>query len=102
MPTLHIEHPITDFDTWLAAFNRFDEARAQAGVRGQRVQQPTDDPNYVIVDLDFDSTEQAEAFLGFLKERVWADSESSPALAGTPRTMILNTAATGSRRGPGI
>lgn len=23
MPTLHIEHPITDFDTWNAAFGRF-------------------------------------------------------------------------------
>ena len=43
MPTLHIEHPITELDTWLAAFNRFAEARKGAGVTAQRVCQPTDD-----------------------------------------------------------
>jgi hypothetical protein len=27
MATLRIEHPITDFETWKAAFDRFAEAR---------------------------------------------------------------------------
>ncbi len=30
MATLHIEHPITDFETWNEAFDRFAEARRQA------------------------------------------------------------------------
>jgi len=93
MPTLHIEHPITDFETWSAAFNRFGDARRQAGVRSYRVQRPVDDPNYVLVDLDFDTTDAAEAFLGFLTTTVWATPENSPALAGTPRTRILAEAA---------
>lgn len=66
MATLHIEHPITDFDTWVSAFDLFAEARSHAGVRAQRVQRPIDDPDYVVVDLDFDTTEAAEAFLTFL------------------------------------
>lgn len=33
MATLHIEHPITDFESWTAAFARFADARRQAGVR---------------------------------------------------------------------
>ena len=44
MTTLHIEHAISDFGTWDAAFQRFADVRRQFGVRGQRVQQPIDDP----------------------------------------------------------
>ena len=94
MPTLHIEHRITDFDTWRSAFDRFGGARRQAGVRAQRVLRPVDDPTYVVIDLDFDTTAEAEAFLRFLNTRVWAIRENAPALAGTPETMILEPAAT--------
>ncbi len=92
MPTLHIEHRITDFDTWASAFNRFADARRKAGVRAQRVQQPVDDPGYVVIDLDFNTTEEAQAFLGFLNTKVWGVGENSPALAGTPETMVLAAA----------
>ena len=87
--TLHIEHPITDLGTWRAAFDRFAERRRQAGVSSERIQQPVDDDHYVVVDLDFPSREQAQRFLGFLQTVVWASRESSPALAGTPQTRIL-------------
>lgn len=89
MPTLHIEHAISDFDTWRSAFARFAEVRAQAGVRGQTVRRPVDDPRYVMIDLDFDTAEAAENFRTFLQQRVWSSSESAPALVGTPRTTIL-------------
>ncbi len=91
MATLHIEHQISDFDTWVAAFDRFAEARSRAGVRSQRVQRPVDDPEYVVVDLDFDTTEAAEAFLTFLTSTVWASTDNSPALVGTPLTRIMTT-----------
>ncbi len=93
MATLHIEHPITDFDTWTSAFNRFADVRREAGVRAQRVQRPVDDPMYVVIDLDFDTTDEAKAFLRFLNTKVWAIRENAPALAGTPDTMILEPAA---------
>jgi hypothetical protein len=89
MATLHIEHPITDWDTWRAAFGRFAEARRHAGVIGGRVSRPVDDPNYVVVALDFDTAERATGFLRFLETQVWASSESSPGLAGRPRTAIV-------------
>lgn len=92
MTTLHIEHPITDFETWSAAFARFEGARRQAGVRSQRVQQPVDDPNYVVIDLDFDSAGHATAFLQFLRTSVWAVPANAPGLAGVPETMILEPA----------
>ena len=92
MTTLHIEHPITDFATWRSAYDRFADHRRQAGVFADRVQQPVDDDRYVVVDLDFPTREQAQRFLGFLESTVWASRESSPALAGTPRTRLLEPA----------
>jgi len=92
MPTLHIEHPITDFATWSSAFGRFAEARRQAGVRAQRVQCPAGDPRYVVVDLDFQTRRDAEAFLRFLQAQVWRIPQNAPALAGSPQAMILEPA----------
>jgi hypothetical protein len=89
MTTLHIEHPIVDFELWNTAFERFAEARRNAGVRGHRVSRPVDDPYYVIIDLDFDELDQAEQFLAFLRSQVWPSAASSPALAGAPRTVIF-------------
>ncbi|CAN5179704.1 MAG: hypothetical protein H0V13_08495 [Nocardioidaceae bacterium] len=94
MTTLHIEHAISDFDRWLTAFQRFADARAQAGVRDHRVQRPVDDPNYVVIDLDFDTVDDAERFLGFLQTRVWSSPQNAPALVGTPQTKILQSAPT--------
>ena len=87
--TLHIEHPKTDLETWLGAFNRSEEAREKAGVRAHRVHQPVDDDKYIYVRLDFDRLEQAEGFKRFLETTVWAPAEASPALAGSPTARIL-------------
>jgi hypothetical protein len=89
MPTLHIEHPVTDFATWKEAFDRFADLRQKSGVLQHRVQRPIDDPRYVVIDLDFATTSEAETFLQFLQTRVWSAPENSPALVGTPQTKIL-------------
>jgi len=90
MVTLHIEHAITDYGTWKHAFDRFADMRRDSGVIGHRIQQPTDDDRYVVIDLDFGSTEQASTFLEFLTTRVWSSSGNAPALVGTPQTRILD------------
>jgi hypothetical protein len=90
--TLHIEHAISDFEQWLTAFQRFADARTQAGVKAHRVQRPVDDPNYVVIDLDFDTADDAKRFLGFLQTRVWSSPQNAPALVGAPQTKILQTA----------
>jgi hypothetical protein len=92
VPTLHIEHPISDLDTWLGAFNRFADSRHDAGVTAQRIQQPVDDVKYIVVQLDFDSVEAAERFKGFLESVVWRSPDLSPGLAGTPRARVLRDA----------
>jgi hypothetical protein len=94
MATLHIEHPVTDFDTWKAAFDRFATQREKAGVRGHRILRPVDDGQYVVVDLDFQTPAAAEQFLDFLRTKVWTSAQSAPALAGTPQTKILELVGT--------
>lgn len=89
MATLHIEHGITEFSTWKAAFDRFAEKRKEAGVTTHRIYQPYNDPAYVVLQLDFPSVEQAQAFQGFLETQVWSKPANSPGLSGVPRARVL-------------
>ena len=90
MATLRIEHAIHDYDVWQKAFDSFEQARAQAGVRSFSIRQPVNDPKYLMLDLEFDTQGQAEAFADFLHDRVWLSPTCSPALAGRPQTRILD------------
>lgn len=92
LATLHIEHPISDLDTWLGAFNQFAEARRDAGVTAERIHQPVDDDRYIVVQLDFDSIDAAEQFKSFLESVVWQSRELSPGLAGAPMARVLREA----------
>jgi len=89
MPILHIEHEISDLATWLEAFNRFAPAREQAGVQQTEVFQPSDDPNYIMVHLRFESVDAATNFRTFLHDVVWQSPEASPALVGAPIARVL-------------
>lgn len=89
MVTLHIEHAITDYRVWRTAFDSFAQARVAGGVQAARIAQPVDDQHYIVVDLDFDTTEEAVSFRQFLQDKVWASRSSGPALVGTPRAAIF-------------
>ena len=93
MASLHIEHAITDLDTWLQTFKAFAAARRRGGVLEERISQPVDDPHYIVIDLTFESVSAAEDFRSFLVERVWSSPESAPALAGSPRAVVLHPVA---------
>ena len=90
MVTLRIEHAISDFDTWKLAFDRFATQRRDSGVLGHRVHRPTDDPCYVLIELDFGTHDEASTFLEFLTTRVWSSPANAPALVGSPKTAILD------------
>ena len=90
MTTLRIEHAISDFQLWKTAFDSFAEARVGAGVRSFVIRQPVDDPTYLMLDLEFDSADRAEAFAGFLQRHVWSSPVASPGLASAPQTRILD------------
>ena len=88
MSTLHIEHAISDFGTWKAAFDRAAPLRAKGHVRSYEIHQPVDDPAYVMIRLEFDDEGSARAFLATL-EQLWTNREATPALRGAPRARIL-------------
>jgi hypothetical protein len=90
MSTLRIEHAISDYDTWKAAFDRDPVNRKQSGVRRYAIQRPVDDSRYVMVDLHFDNVIDAEALLAKLRE-VWQSPAAAPALAGSPQARIIDT-----------
>lgn len=89
MHILRIEHQIRDFNSWKAAFDRDPIGRQQSGVRGHRVLRPIDDPNYVMLDLEFESASEAEAFRDALQRDVWRSRQAAPALVGSPQTWII-------------
>ena len=89
MFTLQIEHPINDFGMWLGAYNADPLRRADSGVIAERVYRPVDDDHYVVLDLDFATAGGAAQFLARLKGQVWSTQAISPALAGGPKTRIV-------------
>lgn len=88
MTSLHIEHNVHDLGLWLETFRSFDDFRAEGGVKAVQVRHGVDDPNYVAVDLEFDSADQARAFLGRLQHEILPNS---PHFDGTPTTRLLET-----------
>ena len=90
MATLQLEHQISDFQTWKRAFDADPGQRAARGVRAHRVGRPLGERNYVVVELDFDSAERAQAFRAVLDE-IWSSAEAAPALVGTPQVRIVET-----------
>lgn len=68
---LHIEHPVFDFAAWKAAFDSDPVGRQKSGVRCYRVLRPIDNPDFAIIDLEFDQLDQAEALLAAMQQ-VWS------------------------------
>ena len=68
MTTVHIENTIQDFNTWKAAFDKYERFRAEQGVQSYRVSRSVTDPDEVIIDLEFCDETAARAFLPKLEQ----------------------------------
>lgn len=76
MHVLHIEHPVPNFEGWKRAFDSDPVDRKRSGVRNYRVMRSADDPNYVMIDLEFDTREEAEGLLAAMRQ-VWSRVEGT-------------------------
>ena len=85
MPIVRIEHSVPNFERWKEAFDSDPADRKGSGVRRYQILRPQDDPNYVMIDLEFDSAGDAEAFLRTM-ERIW--SGPGRAIMQNPRARI--------------
>ena len=66
MPILVIHHHVRDYREWKVVFDGHEEARRAYGASGHRVYNNPDDPNSVVVHVDFPTRAQADAFLADL------------------------------------
>ena len=86
MPIVQIEHPVPNFDAWKKAFDSDPVGRERSGVRRYQVLRPLDNPNYVMIDLEFASSSEAEAFLAAMRE-VWRRVEGT--IMENPQARIV-------------
>jgi hypothetical protein len=89
MATLHVELDVRDYDMWREAFGRDAAGRQESGVRRYRIFRPIDDQKHVMLDLDFDSAQEADTFLTILRNDVWSSGDKAPAKVGTPQARIF-------------
>ncbi len=80
MYMLRIEHSVLNYDGWKQAFDSDPVGRKAAGVRRYRVLRGSDKPDHIMIDLEFDTQQQAEALLAGLRV-VWGRIEGQIILA---------------------
>ncbi len=91
MYILRIEHPVPNFDGWKQAFDSDPAGREKSGVRRYQILRAIDDPNYVMIDLEFDTVKQAEALLAAMRV-VWGRVEGS--IMTNPKARIVEAVET--------
>ncbi|OGO50806.1 MAG: hypothetical protein A2148_03775 [Chloroflexi bacterium RBG_16_68_14] len=62
MPYLFVHHKVEDFAKWKPAFDEHAALRQSGGSKGGFVFQNADDPNDVIILMEWDSVESARRF----------------------------------------
>lgn len=87
MLILQIEHKVPDFDGWKKAFESDPINRKKSGVRRYSIFRPIDDPNYVIINLEFDNLKEVEDTLAALRN-LWGKVEGKVMM--NPQTRIID------------
>ena len=86
MYILRIEHPVPNYEGWKKAFDSDPIGRQKMGVRACQILRATDNPNYVMIDLEFDTEQEAEALLAAMKI-VWGRVEGT--VMTSPQSRIV-------------
>ena len=73
MTILQIQHAVRDFDRWKQAFDSDPVGREQGGVRRYRILRAADDANFVVIELEFDDPDAAQAFADRLR-KLWGSA----------------------------
>lgn len=91
MYILRIEHPVPNYEGWKKAFDSDPVGREKSGVRHYQILRPVDNPNYVMIDLEFDTVDQAEALLAAMRV-VWGQVEGT--IIMNPQSRIVEAVET--------
>lgn len=86
MYILQIEHPVPNYEGWKKAFDSDPINRKASGVRRYKIARKSGDPNYVIIDLEFNNLQDAESCYEKLKS-LWGRVEGS--VMNSPQSRII-------------
>jgi hypothetical protein len=84
MATLVIEYRVDEYAGWKSMFDRDPMGRKVYGVIGRRIQRDAQDPNHLMLSLEFGSVQAARSFLAALRP-VWE-------ISGAKQAWILEEA----------
>jgi hypothetical protein len=92
MPTLRIEHMVPTSTDGSERSTATRWTAKGSGVRRYLVSRSVDDPNFVMIDLEFDSLGEAEGLLAKMR-RMWGSGEGQKVMRN-PRARIVDTVET--------
>jgi hypothetical protein len=87
MTVVRIEHSVPNFERWKQTFDSDPADRKGSGVRRYQILRLQGDPNYVMIDLEFDSAVEAEAFV-LTMQRIW--DGPGKAVMQNPRARVAD------------
>ena len=86
MVILQIEHKVQRFEDWKKVFDSDPIGRKKMGVKRYAVYRLSDDPQYVVIDLEFEDLTGAQATREALR-RLWTNVEGKIMLDPKVRTL---------------
>ena len=89
MIILQIEHPVPDYEGWKKVFDSDPMRRKQSGVIRYKIFRQTDNPNYVIVEMEMNSLDEAKNLLSKLRQ-LWNQVEGK--IITVPKARIVEMA----------
>ena len=95
MPTLRIQHSVPDFERWKRVFDSDPADRKGSGVREYSVSRSVDDPNLVMIDLVFDSIDDARGLLAKM-ERIWLGPGKGSCRTPSPGSSTVSSGSSSS------
>ena len=87
MITVQIEHEVLNFEGWKKAFASDPVNRKKAGVSHYRILQRVENPNFVIIDLEFDDLTKAQNMVTALRN-LWERVDGKIMI--NPQVRMLN------------
>ena len=87
MPYMMGRVTVEDYAKFRELFDGRKEMRKSAGALGSKVFQSVDDPNEVIIEIEFPTVEAAKAFQS---SQALRDAQQQAGAKETPRTLVVN------------
>jgi hypothetical protein len=89
MVIVRIEHVVPDFNKWKLVFDNDPADRKGSGVRRYQVLRLRENPNHVMIDLEFDEIDRANAFVQKMQQ-IW--NGPGKAVMQNPQARIVDLA----------